>query len=214
MIERGRSIVVEGNDGTGKSTQVELLAERLSEDYGIDSLILHEPDGPGISAAIRSVIKNGSLHRDAVTNLLLFTASRHESNLLGEAALEKGTWLLKARDWSSSEAYQGGGEGLDPDYIRRVTADFTSERYMDPDLKVILALPDQERSLRIAERGALENPDTFEMRDRDFQTRVNQTYLTIAKREGYPVIDAAQSIEQVHNDIMELLWIRDLIARK
>ena len=46
MTERGRYVVIEGNDGTGKSTQVELLAQRLRDDYGIESLTIHEPDGP------------------------------------------------------------------------------------------------------------------------------------------------------------------------
>lgn len=214
MTERGRSITIEGNDGTGKSTQVELLGDRLKADYGIDSLMIHEPDGPGISAAIREVIKNGRLERDAITNLLLFTASRHESNRIGEDALAQGVWLLKARDWSSSEAYQGGGEGLDPEYIRQVTAEFTSPLYMNPDLKAILTLQNHERAARIAGRGDLENPDTFEMRNDDFQQRVNNTYVTIAEREHYPMIDAAQSVEQVHEEIMELLWVRGLLPRK
>ena len=214
MSERGRSIVIEGNDGTGKSTQVDLLGNRLHDEYGIDSLIIHEPDGPGISAAIREVIKNGSLERDAVTNLLLFTASRHESNRAAEAALAQGLWVLKARDWSSSEAYQGGGEGLDAAYIRRITEEFTSPLYMSPDLKVILGLPDEVREKRIAGRGELENPDTFEMRDNDFQQRVNHAYLTIASRENYPLVDATKSIDEIHAEIMELLWLRQLLPRR
>jgi dTMP kinase len=214
MTERGRSIVIEGNDGTGKSTQVDLLGNRLLDEYGINSLIIHEPDGPGISAAIREVIKNGSLERDAITNLLLFTASRHESNRAAEAALADGTWVLKARDWSSSEAYQGGGEGLDSSYIRRVTEEFTSPHYMNPDLKVILGLQDEVREKRIAGRGELVNPDTFEMRDIAFQQRVNHSYLAIANREGYPLIDATKSINEVHAEIMELLWVRKLLPRR
>lgn len=214
MTERGKSVTVEGNDGTGKSTQVDLLSTRLKQDYGIDSIVIHEPDGPGISAEIRKTIKNGELVRDATTNLLLFTASRHESNIVGEKAMDNGLWLLKARDWSSSEAYQGGGEGLDPEYIRMVTSMFTTPRYMEPDLKVILALTDSEREQRISSRGELEQPDTFEMRGDEFQLRVNQTYLGIAKREDYPVIDAEQSIQAVHEEIMELLYIRGLLQRK
>ena len=212
MAERGRSIVIEGNDGTGKSTQVELLSEWLKEDYGIDSLTIHEPDGPGISSAIRTVIKNGHLERDATTNLLLFSASRHESNRLGERALANGEWLLKARDWSSTVAYQGGGEGLDSEYIRKVTEEFTTPLYMQPDLKVILALGDNIRGERIAQRGPLDNPDTFEIRGNDFQQRVNTAYLSIAEHEGYPVLDASQSIEQVQAEIITLILAKGFLA--
>lgn len=213
-MEKGKSVTAEGNDGTGKSTQMELLSERLWDDYRIKSMIIHEPDGPGICAPIRQIIKNGSLERDAITNLLLFTASRHESNKIGEVAMENGTWLLKARDSDSSKAYQGGGEGLDADFIDAVTAMFTTQRYMKPDLKVILTLPDIIRSKRIAQRGELEDPDTFEQRDNDFQQRVNRAYIEIAEHEGHPTIDASQSREAVHEQIMELIWARGLLVRR
>ena len=55
-IERGKYIVIEGNDGTGKSTQVELLVTRLLEDYGIESFVTHEPAGTPMADAIRTVI--------------------------------------------------------------------------------------------------------------------------------------------------------------
>lgn len=213
MIEKGRSITFEGHDGTGKSTQINMLGERLKDQYGIESLVIHEPDGPGISAAIREIIKNGNLPRDAITNLLLFTASRHESNALGEAALEEGTWVLRARDYSSTEAYQGGGEGLDPAYIRKVTEEFTTPGYMNPDLKVILSLPHENRIDRIASRGELERPDTFEMRGHDFQQRVNDTYVEIAARDSLPVIEASGTIDDVHQELMELIWLRGLLSR-
>jgi dTMP kinase len=212
MIELGKSIVLEGNDGTGKSTQVELLKDTLASDYGIESLVIHEPDGPGISAEIRTIIKNGSFSRDAITNLLLFTASRHESNLLAEEAMENGLWVLKARDWSSSEAYQGGGEGLDPEFIRNVTRQFTTERYMNPDLKVILTLEDELRKQRISSRGELENPDTFEQRGDDFQLNVNHTYKIIAAREKFDTINASQTVEEVHDEIMQLLYVKNLLV--
>ncbi len=213
--ERGRSIVIEGNDGTGKSTQVELLAKRLAHDYGIESYVIHEPDGPAISAEIRKIIKNGSFERQPITNLLLFMASRYEQNYIGENQhLSKGHWLLKARDRSSSEAYQGFGEGLSPELISQLHKLVMTPLYLHPDLKVILGLSDPERAARIAARGDIENPDTFEMRGQDFQDRVNNGYLEIARRDNLPYIDASQSIERIHEEIMELIWLRGLLPRR
>ena len=214
-MERGKSIVIEGNDGTGKSTQVDMLAERLLADYGIQSYVIHEPDGPAISAEIRKIIKNGSLERQPLTNLLLIMASRYEQNHIGENDyLAKGHWLLKARDRSSSEAYQGGGEGLSRELIRVLHELTMSELYLKPDLKVILGLSHEERVRRIAARGPLENPDTFEMRALDFHERVEQAYLDIAQREQLPYIDASQTKEAVHQEIMGLIWLRGLLPRR
>ena len=70
MHERGKSIVIEGNDGTGKSTQVELLATWLRDAYGIESLTIHEPDGPTEKCKqLRAKIKDGSLPRTPLENL-------------------------------------------------------------------------------------------------------------------------------------------------
>lgn len=211
---RGRSVVIEGNDGTGKSTQVDMLAERLKEQYDIDSYVVHEPDGPGISGEIRKIIKNGDLGRQATTNLLLFMASRYEQNHIGEQHLAEGHWLLKARDVSSTIAYQGSGEGIPRELIEQLHISVMTDRYLHPDLKVILGLPDIIRQQRIAERGEIENPDTFEMRGQDFQDKVNLAYAQIARRDSLPYIDASQTREDIHKEIMELLWVRDLLQRR
>lgn len=213
--ERGKSIVIEGNDGTGKSTQVDMLADRLQRDYGIESYVIHEPDGPAISAEIRKIIKNGQYERQPLTNLLLFMASRYEQNHIGEHQhLVEGRWLLKARDRSSSEAYQGYGEGLPPELITRLHELVMTPLYLTPDLKVILGLSDDERAMRIAARGPIENPDTFEMRAQDFQDRVNHGYLEIAARDHLPYIDASKTREEIHEEIMELIWLRNLLPRR
>jgi len=213
--ERGKSIVAEGNDGTGKSTQIELLADWLREDYGIDSYVIHEPDGPEISAEIRKIIKNGSLERQPLTNLLLFMASRYEQNHIGENQhLAEGRWLLKARDKTSSETYQGDGEGLSRQLITQLHELVMTPLYLKPDLKVILGLSDEVRKDRIAARGPIENPDTFEMRGQAFQDRVNQGYWDVAMREGFPYIDASKSIEEIQQEIRELIWVRGLLPRR
>ena len=202
---RGKTVVIEGNDGTGKSTQVELLAEWLKQEKNIDSYVAHEPAGTPTADAIREIIKNGSLDRSPKTNLLLFTAARHEIHLREQRELAKGNWVLKARDWSSTVAYQGSGEGLSPQFIEDITRIFTDDSYMNPDYKIILTLDNITRQERISGRGELENLDTFESKDVNFQQRVNEAYLNIATAKGYPTIDAGQSIEAVQAEIRQII---------
>lgn len=212
-LHKGFYIVGEGNDGTGKSTQVDMLAKYLEKEYSLQTYVMHEPAGSDISTEIRTIIKNGSLERDAITNLLLFTASRHETwYQKALPILAKGGVVLSARNYLSTEIYQGIGEGLDPGYVRQVTAAFLDQRYMNPDLTVIFSLDETTRSKRIQKRGKLENPDTFESRGKDFQDKINKGYQSIAESRGYATIDAAGSIESIQRKLRKLV-IHELVQR-
>ena len=212
-MSQGRYIVIEGHDGTGKSTQVALLREYLMQ-RGIESIEFHEPEGTPIASEIRTIIKNGTLERSATTNLLLFTAARHEIwHNKAKTALANGTWVISARNYYSTLAYQGYGEGVDIDLITTTTKTFTDEHYIHPDLAVILSLEsNEERMKRIGNRGVLENPDTFESRDDDFQVRVRDGYLGIAKEYNLPVISAVQSPEDVLAAIVAEIDRQSLLA--
>lgn len=94
MNKRGKYIVIEGQDATGKSTQVERLRQRLQQD-NIDSIEFHEPGGTDMADAIRLVIKNGDLTRTPETNLLLFTAARVEIWQDALQALALGKWVFQ-----------------------------------------------------------------------------------------------------------------------
>lgn len=206
MPERGKYIVIEGTDGTGKSTQADLIANRL-QDQGREVVRFNEPDGVEIAGKIRDVIKNGDLDRSAFTNLLLFSASRHENwTQEGKAALEAGKWIVSSRDYTSTLAYQGYGEGVDLEAIRYLTELSTDETYMTPDHTIILDIDDEiERKRRIAARGELANPDTFESKNDEFQQRVINGYRAIAEEKGLPVISASQPIELIHEKIWQLV---------
>lgn len=205
-MSRGHYIVIEGHDGTGKSTQVQLLRDYLRK-QGIESVEFHEPEGTPIAREIRTIIVNGSLERSAETNLLLFTASRHEIwNTAALPALKNGTWVIASRNYYSTLAYQGYGEGLNLALINQTTQTFTDETYMKPDLAIILSLAsDEERSRRIGQRGELDHPDTFESLQDDFQHKVRQGYLEIASDKHLPVIDAGSSPDSVHEQIVQLV---------
>ena len=208
-MKKGKYIVIEGNDGTGKTTQVELLAEHFRKN-GQAVQIVEEPgsDNPTNSTPVandlRKAIKNGSLERSPEINVLLFSAARRELWQKKIApALNKGKIVLSARNYFSTLAYQGQGEGIDSAEILRLTKLFTHERYMNPDILKVLVANHDTRKKRIAKRGALLNPDTFESRSDTFQNTVNNAYAELATKYNLPTINAGQSIEEIHKQLIE-----------
>ena len=209
MASLGKYIVIEGNDGTGKSTQVAKLANYFRE-HERTVCVVEEPgsDDPEKSTPIadelRKVIKNGDLARSAAVNVALFSAARRE--LWREKirpALERGEIVLSARNYISTLVYQGRGEGYDESEILRLTKLFTDERYLRPDIMIILSLSHDRREERIAMRGELKNPDTFESRGQDFQEKVDDGYLEIAKDYDIPVVLADGNVEEVHDMLID-----------
>ena len=206
MTVRGKYIIIEGGDGTGKTTQADLLQTFL-ESRGKKVIHLKEPGGSPVAEAIRSVILDGTLPRTPMTNILLFTANRHELwHDKIKPALDAGTWVIATRNYWSTLAYQGYGEGMSLSVISAVTSTFTDPSYMKPDYGMILTVDDlYEAKKRIAKRGELEKPDPFEIRGLDFQQTISDGYLAIAKEYNLPVISASQSIEDVAAQIRQLL---------
>lgn len=205
MASLGKYIVIEGNDGTGKSTQVAKLADYFRE-RGRTVCVVEEPgsDDPEKSTPIadelRKVIKNGDLTRSAAVNVALFSAARRELwREKIQPALERGEIVLSARNYISTLVYQGRGEGYDESEILRLTKLFTDERYLHPDIMIILSLSHDKRAKRIAMRGELKNPDTFESRGQDFQEKITNGYLKIAKDYDIPVVLADGNVEEVHD---------------
>ena len=205
MSRPGRYIVIEGNDGTGKSTQVELLAAHFQR-QGLTVCVVEEPgsDEPEKSTPVadelRRVIKNGDLVRSPEINVVLFSAARRE--LWREKikpALKRGEVVLSARNYISTLVYQGRGEGFDEAEILRLTKLFTDEKYLHPDVMIVLSLSHDKRAKRIAMRGEPKNPDTFESRGQDFQEKITKGYLKIAKKYDIPVISADGTIEEIHD---------------
>lgn len=203
-------IVIEGQDGTGKSTQVEKLAEHLRV-QGREVLTLHEPDGDLASAhAMRDIIKQKKYDLEPTSHVLLFTAARNELwRKLAEPVLARGGVVIAARNWWSTLAYQGYGQGVSRSKIIRLTKRFLPERYVSPDKAVILTLPDAERLRRQGERDAVHGTDTtsetdtFESKAADFQGRVNAAYGKIAEEFGIKTVDATPGIEEIFAELLD-----------
>lgn len=206
----GKYIVIEGIDGTGKSTQAELLAARLRSE-GREVVELHEPGGARISNSLRDIIKNKGLDRSALTNVLLFTAARSESwRQIALPTLERGGYVIAARNYFSTLAYQGYAEGLDGGLaedlalIENLTRLATDDLYMQPNHAFLLDIADEkERAERIEKRGESTDSDIFETRNNDFQQKILNGYRQIAKDKNLNVIWATQPIETIADEIYQ-----------
>ena len=205
----GAYIVIEGNDGTGKSTQVDMLAAWLRE-RGREVVVVEEPGSDDaakttpIANEYRRVLKDNRFKLDPEVNLLLFSAARRELWFHKiEPALQRGVVVLSSRSYVSTLVYQGYGEGVAEDTIISMTKRFTHERYMSPDFVVVLFANDQTRQQRIAERGTTEAVDSFESRDDAFQQKINDGYQIVARAHNIPLILAERSPTDVHQQILQ-----------
>ena len=210
---KGVFITFEGTEGSGKSTHIQLLADRLRAE-GRTVRILREPGGTAIGEEIRHTLKH-SLQNEGMTpeaELLLLNASR--AQLVREAirpALAAGEVVLCDRFYDSTIAYQGFGRQLDLETVRAVIDFAVGETR--PDLTVLLMVPLATSEARRESRGAdVALPrDRFEEADRDFFRRVEEGYRSIAAAEPKRVyaVDSTQSLEHVERlirDRVELLF--------
>lgn len=198
-------IVIEGQDGTGKSTQVRRLA-KFFEKQGKQVVIMDEPDGDLPQAHELHdliLVKGKKYNMEPLTNVLLFTASRLELWLkIAEPVLKSGGVVISARNWWSTLAYQGYGEGVSRSKIIKLTKELLPERYVRPDFAAILVTTDKVRAERQTGRG--KKKETFEAKPNTFQRKVNAAYPKIAKEFSVPLVDASGSIADVYNTLMKV----------
>jgi dTMP kinase len=196
----------EGVDGSGKSTQAKLATEYLIADNE-DTIMVAEPGGTPIGEALRTIIKNGDLSRDPISNLELFTICRHELGVqVITPALLNGTTIVSDRTWHSSDIYQGRGEGLDRDLIYQKTLDAIADLIL-PDLLFVILVPLEVIEERMMKRGSSAQ-DYFEQKGESFYRKLIDGYAELAERSGVVGIDGAQSEDKVHSDVMREYRLR------
>lgn len=193
-------IVIEGQDGTGKSTQAKMLAEYFRE-KGLPVALLDEPDGDLPQAHdLHDMILTRGYDLEPMTNVLLFTAARNELwRKIAEPVLRDGGVVISARNYWSTLAYQGYGEGVSRSKIIRLTKEMLPEKYFRPDYGFILTVSDEVRLKRQEGRGKAK--ETFEIKPDDFQAKVNAAYPKIAKEFGLKIIDASGTIDEIFETI-------------
>ena len=197
-------IVIEGQDGTGKSTQAEMLKTHF-EAKGRKVVMLEEPDGDLPQAHdLHDMILTRGYNLEPLTNVLLFTAARVELwRKIAEPVLREGGIVISARNYWSTLAYQGYGEGVSRSKIIRLTKEMLPERYVHPDYGFILTVSDEVRLAR--QRGRGKATETFELKSNEFQQKVNAAYPKIAHDFGLTIIDATPSIEDIFTTILAKL---------
>ena len=201
-MERGKFISIEGIEGVGKSTNIEVLVECI-EAAGHHVLTTREPGGTPFAEDIRDILMNRSDEPvpEIAELLLMFAARSFNVNNVILPALEAGTWVVCDRFTDSSRAYQGGGRGLPMETIDRIADWVHGDTW--PDVTILLDAPVEIGMERAGIRSA---PDRIEQERHDFFERVRECYLQIALREPerFVVIDTTRSIDEVRADIAVL----------
>ena len=204
----GKFITLEGGEGSGKTTQIGLLAEAL-KDAGLDTVTTREPGGAPGAEIIRSLLVEGAIDRWLpMTEALLHFAARVEhvhATIL--PALKAGQWVISDRFSDSTVAYQGFGHDLgQADMVRLhelILGDF------QPDLTIILDIPDDMGLARAGKRETAEGAgeDRYERMGLDFHRRIRDGFLYIARGnpERCSIIEADQPPEDVHRAIVNLI---------
>ena len=196
-MSRGRLITLEGSEGVGKSTNLDVVCKFLEEER-IRFTVTREPGGTEIAERIRELLLSETTEiMDGLTELLLMFAARNQHitrKILPE--LDQGLWVVSDRFTDASYAYQAFGRFIEiekVDTLRRLVQDG-----FNPDLTLLLDVePDVSRG-RITDREL----DRIEKENLEFYQRVRAGYLDLAEKlERIKLIDASKNLESVGSEI-------------
>lgn len=201
MAARGRFITFEGGEGCGKSTQVKLLSQALDE-RGIAHIVTREPGGTPLAERIRPLLVEPAEGEDwnPLAETLLFMAARvqHVKQKI-EPALAAGQWVICDRFTDSTLVYQGIGKGLGVEYLQNLQHQLLGD--FAPDRTVLLDIAPEEGLKRAASRA--DGEDRFEKLDISFHQKLRDGFLQLARQPHFTVVDATESIEQVHQQVLD-----------
>jgi dTMP kinase len=183
-------VVLEGGEGVGKSTQVEMLAAALRA-TGREVVVTYEPGATKAGAQMRAVLLHADAPIDPTAELLLMLADRAQH--VGEVvrpALAGGAIVVCDRYAPSTLAYQGVGRELGVEHVESMSA--RAAGGLEPDVVVVLDLPDDVAEARVSAAR-----DRMERAGADFHRRVRAAYRDLAGARGWLVVDASGSPEEV-----------------
>jgi dTMP kinase len=208
-VETGRFITFDGGEGSGKSTQAGILANRLTR-AGRKVFATREPGGSPAAEEIRETLLSGKVWQfGPFAEALLFSVARadHIDNAIGRA-LEEGKWVVCDRFFDSTRAYQGATAGVPRSLINALER--LTLRGLMPDITFILDIPAEQGLARATERLGGGVPDRFESQELLLHERVRRAFLDIAEEEPdrCVVVDASQPEAMVAEDVWEIVLRR------
>lgn len=212
---QGYFITFEGGEGSGKSTQVKLLADHL-RGQGRDVVLTREPGGTSEAEKIRDLLvrNDGGNWSPLEECLLLFAARAHHIRMLIKPALEAGKIIISDRFTDSTRAYQGYGLGMSLGKIEALNNDYLDG--FKPDLTFLLDIDVKDGLARSTRRLADEksSEDRYENFDIGFHEKLRAGFLDIAGREPlrFRVIDADKTVDEIADKINAALTERLGIA--
>ena len=210
---KGKFIVFEGIDGSGKTTQINQLSKWLiSTDLIPENnklVITREPGGTKLGKSIRSLLLDTSIKKspDSITELLLYAADRSQHvNEIIRPTLDQGDWVISDRFCGSTLAYQGYGRKLDINLIKDLEAIATQG--IAPDITFLLDIPIEESIRRRSNR----KDDRIEKEGRDFLSNVSIGFQALSEDSNWKKISAINSKEEIISEIKS--EIKKLIKKK
>jgi dTMP kinase len=207
---QGLFVTFEGGEGTGKSTQIRLLADRLRR-KGIDVLVTREPGGSPGAEAIRHVILSGAAEEYGTRmEALLFAAARndHVEEII-RPALKSGAVVLCDRFMDSTRVYQGITGNLEPAFVQNLER--IAVNGVTPDCTIILDIPAADglkrAKLRAGEAGTEQALDRFEREELDTHEKRREAFLDIAAADPLRcrVVDAAGTPEEIAEKVFAVV---------
>ena len=210
---KGKFIVIEGIDGSGKTTQIDQLSKWLNKSDLIPKnnklVITREPGGTTLGRSIRSLLLDTSIETspDSITELLLYAADRaqHVNEIL-RPSLNKGDWVISDRFCGSTLAYQGYGRKLNINLIKEL--EIISTQGISPDITFFLDIPVNESIKRRLNR----QEDRMEKEGREFLSNVSLGFQTLSKDNKWKQISALKAKEDI---IAEIKYeIKNLLKNK
>ena len=201
-MKRGRFISVEGIEGVGKSSNIEVLVSHLEKE-GYEVLTTREPGGTPLAEDIRHLL----MHRgdepipEIAELLMMFAARSLNVNNNIRPALNAGKWVVCDRFTDSSRAYQGAGRGLPMETVNQLAEWVHGDLW--PDLTILLDAPVE---VGLARAGNRSKPDRIEKEEHAFFARVRERYLELAAAEPdrFAIVDTTRELADVQADVVAL----------
>lgn len=207
MTAAGCFITLEGIEGVGKSTNLDLI-RRLLEEHGKETVLTREPGGTALGEEIRGLLldhRHDGMCTDAELLLMFAARAEHLARII-RPALASGKWVVCDRFTDATFAYQGGGRGLGFDRVA-VLAEWVHHG-LCPDLTLLFDLPVE---LGLKRAGQRKLADRFEKEEIAFFERVRGAYLQLAAREPqrFRIVPAELPLEQVQDRLRGVLisWL-------